>query len=154
MSWRQWSFLPFPLPHSHPPSFSVWEIVEKIWLGLLAYLRSQSCTMRKDFCGLYPWFQSFRRPWWGPWEKKWISLICMEKEMATHSSVLAWKIPWMEEPGSPLDHQESDTTEWLSLICNSQCVDTHAFRSLQTILCELFSLACVASDIWDRKSVV
>ena len=26
----------------------------------------------------------------------------MEKEMATHSSVLAWKIPWMEEPGSPL----------------------------------------------------
>ena len=23
----------------------------------------------------------------------------MEKEMATHSSTLAWKIPWMEEPG-------------------------------------------------------
>ena len=23
----------------------------------------------------------------------------LEKEMATHSSVLAWKIPWMEEPG-------------------------------------------------------
>ena len=22
----------------------------------------------------------------------------MEKEMATHSSILAWKIPWMEEP--------------------------------------------------------
>ena len=22
-----------------------------------------------------------------------------EKEMATHSSTLAWKIPWMEEPG-------------------------------------------------------
>ena len=21
------------------------------------------------------------------------------KEMATHSSILAWKIPWMEEPG-------------------------------------------------------
>ena len=24
----------------------------------------------------------------------------MEKAMATHSSTLAWKIPWMEEPGS------------------------------------------------------
>ena len=24
---------------------------------------------------------------------------CPEKEMATHSSTLAWKIPWMEEPG-------------------------------------------------------
>ena len=22
----------------------------------------------------------------------------LEKEMATHSSILAWKIPWMEEP--------------------------------------------------------
>ena len=23
----------------------------------------------------------------------------LEKAMATHSSILAWKIPWMEEPG-------------------------------------------------------
>ena len=25
----------------------------------------------------------------------------LEKGMATHSSLLAWKIPWMEEPGKP-----------------------------------------------------
>ena len=25
--------------------------------------------------------------------------IPLEEEMATHSSILAWKIPWMEEPG-------------------------------------------------------
>ena len=25
----------------------------------------------------------------------------LEKEMATHSSTLAWKIPWTEEPYSP-----------------------------------------------------
>ena len=25
--------------------------------------------------------------------------ITVEKAMATHSSTLAWKIPWMEEPG-------------------------------------------------------
>ena len=31
-----------------------------------------------------------------PWKRKWQSL---EKEMATHSSILAWKIPWTEEPG-------------------------------------------------------
>ena len=24
---------------------------------------------------------------------------CLEKEMATHASILAWKIPWTEEPG-------------------------------------------------------
>jgi len=23
----------------------------------------------------------------------------LEKEMATHSSIIAWKIPWTEEPG-------------------------------------------------------
>ena len=25
--------------------------------------------------------------------------VPLEKEMATHSSILAWKIPWTEEPG-------------------------------------------------------
>ena len=28
----------------------------------------------------------------------------LEKEMATHSSILAWKIPWMEEPGRATVH--------------------------------------------------
>ena len=27
------------------------------------------------------------------------SMLNMEKAMAPHSSILAWKIPWMEEPG-------------------------------------------------------
>ena len=29
----------------------------------------------------------------------------MEKEMATYSSVLAWEIPWTEEPGEPTFHR-------------------------------------------------
>ena len=29
----------------------------------------------------------------------------LEKDMATHSSVLAWKIPWTEEPGGLLGSQ-------------------------------------------------
>ena len=34
----------------------------------------------------------------------------LEEEMATHSSVLAWRIPWTEGPGghSPWAHKESD----------------------------------------------
>ena len=43
----------------------------------------------------------------------------LDKEMATHSSILAWKILWTEEPGrlySPWGCKESDTTEWLTLI--------------------------------------
>ena len=37
----------------------------------------------------------------------------LEKEMATHSSILAWRIPWKEEPGSLLSmgSEESDMTE-------------------------------------------
>ena len=38
----------------------------------------------------------------------------LEKEMATHFSIHAWKIPWTEEPGglhSPWGRKESDTTE-------------------------------------------
>ena len=40
----------------------------------------------------------------------------LEKGMATHSSILAWKIPWTEEPGGlqSMGSQELDTTEWLT----------------------------------------
>ena len=36
----------------------------------------------------------------------------MEKEIATHSGILAWEIPWTEEPGGPqsMGLQELDTT--------------------------------------------
>ena len=36
----------------------------------------------------------------------------LEKEMATHSSVLPWRIPWTEEPGGlqSMGSQESETT--------------------------------------------
>ena len=37
----------------------------------------------------------------------------LEKEMATHPSILAWRIPWTEEPVdySPRGRKELDTTE-------------------------------------------
>ena len=39
----------------------------------------------------------------------------LEKEMATHSSILAWRIPWIPSlvGYSPWGHKESDTTERL-----------------------------------------
>ena len=39
----------------------------------------------------------------------------LEKEMAAHYSILAWKIPWTEKPGvySPWGRRESDPTEQL-----------------------------------------
>ena len=37
----------------------------------------------------------------------------LEEEMVTHSRILAWRIPWMEELGGlqSMGHKESDTTE-------------------------------------------
>ena len=44
----------------------------------------------------------------------------LEKEMAAHFSILAWDIPWIEEPGrlySPWCCKESDTTEHAHTHC-------------------------------------
>ena len=57
----------------------------------------------------------------------------MEKEMATHSSILAWRIPWTEELGGlqSTGCKESDTTERLSLTFTSWprdlCPTCHAY---------------------------
>ena len=42
----------------------------------------------------------------------------LQKDMATHSSILAWRVPWLEEPGRLLSmgpQKISDMTEQLSL---------------------------------------
>ena len=45
----------------------------------------------------------------------------LEKEMATHSTILAWRIPGIEEPGgySPWGLKESNMTERLTLSLSS-----------------------------------
>ena len=47
----------------------------------------------------------------------------MEKAMAPHSSTLAWKIPWTEEPGGlqSMGSLESDTTERLHFHFSLSC---------------------------------
>ena len=44
------------------------------------------------------------------------NFACREKEMAIDSSILAWEIPWTEEPGGlqSMGHEESDMTKWLN----------------------------------------
>ena len=52
----------------------------------------------------------------------------LEKGMETHSSILAWRIPWTEEPGGlqSMGFQESDTTGWLSLTHFSKKLAEHS----------------------------
>ena len=50
-------------------------------------------------------------------QETWVQLLgweeSLEKEMATDSSILAWKILWTEEPGGQQStgHKELDTTQ-------------------------------------------
>ena len=52
-----------------------------------------------------------------------LSRMCF-KAMAPHSSTLAWKIPWMEEPGrlQSMGLIESDTTERLHFHFSLSCI--------------------------------
>ena len=52
----------------------------------------------------------------------------LEKEMATHSRIIAWKIPWTEEPS----HKESDTTEQLHFLSGTVIL-TWTFLVPQTV---------------------
>ena len=54
---------------------------EQQWTSLVAQMVKRLSTMQET------WVRSLG------WEDP------LEKEMATHSSTFAWKIPWMEEPG-------------------------------------------------------
>ena len=64
-----------------------------VWASLLAQLVKNLPAMRET------WVSSLG------WEDP------LEKEMATHSSTLAWKMPWTEEPGrlQPMGSQRSWT---------------------------------------------
>ena len=52
-------------------------------------------------------------------QETWVRSLCQEDPLeegkATHSSILAWRVPWTEGPGglqfSPQGRKESDTTE-------------------------------------------
>ena len=56
----------------------------------------------------------------------------LEKEMATHSSILAWKIPWTEEPGwlqsmgsQKVRHDWENSLHFISIIVNMTQVHIH-----------------------------
>ena len=64
----------------------------------------------------------------------------VEKEMATHSSILAWEIPWREEPGrlQSMGSQES----WTQSVTKQQQQNWHAtlysFQVYNTIIHYLY----------------
>ena len=58
-----------------------------------------------------------KRSWFDPWVRE----DPLEEGMATHSSILTWRIPWRGLVGySPRGHKESDRTETTWHACKRQ----------------------------------
>ena len=66
----------------------------------------------------------------------------LEKDRASYSSILAWKIPWTEEPGGLMDHKQWDMTEHAGTVYT-----TRALIILKTSVLKT-QLACVAILWW------
>ena len=75
-----------------------------LFLNILSFLMAQTVKCLPTMRETQVWFLGREDP--------------LEKEMATHSSTLAWKIPWMEEPGGlqSWGRKELDTTEQLHFL--------------------------------------
>ena len=54
----------------------------------------------------------------------------LEKEMAIHSSILAWRIPWTEEPGW-LQSTGLQSWTWLSDQAHTYDLQPSAYKDLQ-----------------------
>ena len=77
----------------------------------------------------------------GPYSKSYgfsSSLYRLEKAMAPHSSTLAWKIPWTEEPGRlpSMGSLGSDTTERLHFHFSLSCIGEGNGNPLQCFCLE------------------
>ena len=95
-----------------------------------------------------------------------VGTTSLEKGIATHSGILAWRIPWTEKPGSlqSMGHKESDTNEQLTLpLFEELCLHNHDMRQqvmlegcswvfvlLCTVLCcVVFNWSIIA--LWDAS---
>ena len=91
----------------------------------------------------------------------------LEKEMATHSSILAWRIPWTEEPGGlqSIGRKESDTTEVTEhsfsellashrFLLQSKISASFGFLSFFFFFSRLHHTACQMSVPWPRMEPV
>ena len=82
---------------SSKPYFLSSIIMSLGWKSLSLILKLKSWKLRKGFPGNSDGKESAAA------QETWVQSLGredpLEKEMATHSSILAWEIPWAEEPG-------------------------------------------------------
>ena len=69
----------------------------------------------------------------------------LEKGMATHSSILAWRIPHVEDLSgySPWGHKESDTTERLTFSLFTELLTFSLFTERPTLTLSRLTMLCL-----------
>ena len=100
--WQSW----WQMTQSWPKTLTLWTDVFEIWILLWAELASLVAQMVKNLPAMQETWVLFQG-----WED------ILEEGMATHSSILAWRIPWTEEPGglqSLGSHRVGHDWSWLS----------------------------------------
>ena len=70
-----------------------------------------------------PWWLELTCQWRRHRFNPWVRENPLKKEMANHSSILTWRIPWTDEPGQP--HRVTKSQTWLS-------VYTHTLPGINT----------------------
>ena len=77
----------------------------------------------------------------------------LEKGMATHSSILAWRIPWTENLAgqSPWGCKESDTTEQLTLSCWERAGEGNSARVAQSSPSPHVHPPWMSVDVWGSQ---
>ena len=66
------------------------------------YFSNMSSGLESDYASLQQYWASLVAQMVKHLPTMWETWVPLKKEMATHSSTLAWKIPWTEEPGGLL----------------------------------------------------
>ena len=111
---------PVLTPWGHPKALSLQELAQKY----KCENNVNSCYIKKFSSSSHPGiFQTLHH-------------LILEKEMATHSSIPAQRIPWTEEPGGPqsMGRTELDTTERLALDSETEALLSLSAHTSHTIL--------------------
>ena len=93
-------------------------MIQPLWRTVWSLLKKLGIKLPYDpvnlLLGIYPEKTIIEKDTCTPMFIAALFTTALEEEMATHSSILAWRIPWTGEPGSPWGHRESNVTQRLS----------------------------------------
>ena len=123
-------------------------------LGSLYFYRSSKGKRHKsNSIWMVCWWSAcqgkrHKRHWFHPW----VGTVSLEEGTATHSSILAWRIPWTEEPGGPQSMELPESQTWwrLNSANNPQLAVLLLRKSGLGMVTQNTQTACTAAFVWEQ----